>query len=608
MEKGKMRLKKQLYPDMNDTESILWKYDKEKNPLKPAEEDVEKIYNLIKQLINDDDRKFDDDTKDIDIKNILKLVYKDLSKEEKEELQYRKINENKRLSEIKIDVVKGSIYKIKKYFLENNYLKDIRGGSMMIDYLNIDAVEKVMINGKYRFNGDNIIYCGGGNIFLVVPAGYGQGLCETFETEFTKMGLTVMNAFETISCSLYDLLFDFSKIKKKIESKVTERSKIKFYEIDPDLQSYMWNAVLEGIEKNNREKNLKQNIVYKKEEKGIGVCDLCDIREAKYTIKNEPDIHKVCCSCMRKHLMGKQKSKFLDDYEQHVREKKDVSFKIDDSSRVGSLDDISDEIAVIYGDGNNMGNVLNSVYNIFEMMYFSRKTDNGAKNAVYGALYNAMGKSAKFEIVALGGDDIFIIVPAEHAFKIASDIINIFDEKFDHTITMSVGIAIAKNATPIASLFELAQEKLHEAKKFLKEKEEDKKIEEGSMDVIELIGDMHFRGSKDEKRIFPLSNSNYKAYSKKIEQFKKSNKARTQLYKIGYAKENMSPEEFELFYYYQNSKQKGPNVDELIKNIIEGSKERGDEIYIKDPITINRGNPYDINWKELILIYERGVE
>ncbi|NLJ88268.1 MAG: hypothetical protein GX327_05725 [Epulopiscium sp.] len=44
-------------------------------------------------------------------------------------LSKKKINLFK---EIEIDIIKGSIYKIKRYFLENDKLKDIRGGSTII--------------------------------------------------------------------------------------------------------------------------------------------------------------------------------------------------------------------------------------------------------------------------------------------------------------------------------------------------------------------------------------------------------------------------------------------------------------------------------------------
>lgn len=624
--------KKQLYPKKN-----CWDYMSDKDDLRPAARDVGQIDCLISQLIqynekvNNFENKISDkkglkdvvreshedyskSVNEIDdyMKKFLRAIYSSNMREDFSE--YKLKNSNFTAKDIKVDIVKGSIYKIKKYFLENNNLKDIRGGSMMIDYLNIDKVEELIIDNG--FSKDNIIFCGGGNIFLVFPKGYGHKFCKLFETEFTKISLTVMSAFESMECTLWDFLFNFKKIKKQIETKVTERSKMKVYEINPDLDNYECRKItLKGksIEKDTVIDFEKQLNKYQKVSKGI--CNLCNTRDAKYKITDEAEELNACSSCVRKHIVGKEKSLFYDEYVEYVRknEQGQKEFKIDESIIIDSVNKIGDEIAVIYGDGNNMGSIVKNIENTFEMMYFSRRTDKVTKGSVYHALFEAMKDKARFEVVGLGGDDIFIIVPAKYAFKIAKDIIEKFDSDFGvesetnkemKQITMSVGIAIGKCATPIASLAELAQMRLKKAKELVKNDE----LDEGSLDVIEIVGDMYI-GEENRKRLFPMTKSNLDVFMKEMKIFKDSGRARSQLYKIGYSKENMDSEEFELFYYYQNSKQTGKNgianIDKFIGNVIKKSNRR--KCKKKDSVNLNRVNPYEIDWNELILLYERGV-
>lgn len=613
------KYKEQLYPNPkdihnNDYNKRPWDYKKEQDALRPSVSDVNQIYSLMNMLIKHNLQSKNITSADDSVKKLLREVYSENVNEKDKISNINFENETVDIKEIEVDIIKGSIYKIKKYFLENNNLKDIRGGSMMIDHLNITEVKNIMDN--QGFTSENIIYCGGGNIFIVVPKGKGEALCEVFEKEFTRISLTVMSAFESISCSLYDLLFNFTSIKSKIETKVTERSKMKIYEIDPDPDKSEEKAKLYGC-KEIKLRNLKEEIKFKLYPKANKeVCELCHTRDAKFLINDESEELNVCNSCLRKHIVGKKKSTFIDEYKDYVRKFKKDNYQMEHDD-IGSIDEIGSEIAVIYGDGNNMGNVVKKITNIFEMMYFSRITDERVKAAVYESLYEVMGSEAKFEVLGLGGDDIFIIVPAVHAFEISTKIIDKFDKAFNKQITMSVGIAIAKSATPVTSLFSLAQSKLKSAKKLVRKY----KLQEGSIDVIELIGDMH-SGSQQEKlivdnykieekeslenkRVFPLSNSDFKRCISNVQKIK--GKVRTQLYKIGYAKENMMKEEFELFFFYQNSKQKKSkntedisNIYDLIKVLNKSCKYAGDKF--------NKADPYSINWNELILLYERGVE
>jgi len=526
-----------LYSDlMEKMKELCWNY-KNKLEKKPAVLDVYKIYKLINSIINSNyttkeiDTKFFSEDED-PIKEFIANIINE--------------NNNDEFTDIEVDIVKGSIYKIKKYFLENNKIKDIRGGSTIIDYLNIELVKQKL--AELNLNEENLIYSGGGNIFLVVPKGNGAKICENLEKAFTEISLTAMNAFEYITVTLNDLAFNFKSVSSKVTRILEDRKKIKIYKINPDNN-------LKKIMKDNKPfiswENYKENkeLIDKKV-----VCELCNIRDAKYKI-NEAETIAACPSCLRKHIAGKKKSLFFSEYEKFIN--KNMKYK----NEINTLKDISEDIAIIYGDGNNMGKIVMQINNVFEMMYFSRKTDETTKKSVYKAIYDVMGTEARFEVIALGGDDIFIIVPAKYAIEITTKIIDNFNSKFNDEITMSASIIISNYNTPISSTFKIAQDKLKSAKKILRNNEA---IKDGSIDLIEIIGSSNLVES-DNIRLFPKTNKDFKKIVKLLREFKEKDEGKTQIHKMSYAQKNMEEQEFELFFHYQESR----NNNSLKKLIIE---------------------------------------
>lgn len=549
-----VRCKEQLYP-LNKDEQWLYRFSGAE--FVPSKDDVFKIYVLINRLRNsklDLKNQFYSSKQD-DVKDFLRDIYGN--------------NTTAFAKDLKIDLIKGSIYKIKKYFLENNNLKEIRGGSIIIDYLNNEVVEEILED--QGFNNENIIYCGGGNILIAVPEGYGDVICRKLESRFRDISLTAMNAFEFINTNFNELAFNYKDIARKVNDKLEERKKMKLYEVNPD-------SSLEKVRIKDKRISFLENVYPLKYNRAV--CDFCDIRDAKYTLKENREEKSICPSCLRKHRVGQGKGIFVEEYKKYTNSH---------MNQIDSIIELGEEIAVIYGDGNNMGKVVMDIENIFEMMYFSRKTDSITKNAVYKSLKKVMREDVRFEVIALGGDDIFIIVPAEYAYAISTSIIDEFDKAFDFKITMSIGIAISKSTTPIASLFSIAQKQLKDAKEMVKKQN----LKEGTIDIIEILGDMHI-SNVGTKREFPLSNSQFRKYVDSIKDFKRKTKMKTQLYKLRYAQQSMIEDEFNLFYQYQDSK-KGKDeyqIQELIKSIYGDKTEKID-------------SPYKICWDDLILIWKR---
>ncbi|MBD2194834.1 type III-B CRISPR-associated protein Cas10/Cmr2 [Calothrix anomala FACHB-343] len=115
-------------------------------------------------------------------------------------------------------------------------------------------------------------------------------------------------------------------------------------------------------------------------------------------------------------------------------------------------------VAYIYADGNNMGGFIQNIRTPQEYQEFSQDVENATKYAVYQALaYNLHPREIKgiseaeskvkdgdlihpFEIITIGGDDIFLIVPADKALQIAKMI----GEQFENILLEKVKISGVK--------------------------------------------------------------------------------------------------------------------------------------------------------------------
>lgn len=433
-----------------------------------------------------------------------------------------------KFKDIEIDVVKGSIYKIKKYFLENSKIKDIRGGSYIIDYLNVDKTKEILREKEIE---ECIVYAGGGNVILILPKGHGQELSRIFEEEYTKTALTCMNAFESLTVSLNEFFLNFKEVSRKINDKLEERKKLKVYPINP----------ISDLEKIDDIK-----ITYEKIAPHNKECSLCNTRDAHYTTKTSEGDICVCSSCLRKTTVGARvKGIFINEFENKYK------VQLEDIKTLKDIKDDRGYVAVIYGDGNNMGNVVMNIKTPFEMMYFSRKLDEITRNSVYDAIYDVLGKQSKFEVIALGGDDVFIIVPADRSLEISNKIIKNFDSAFNGEITMSVGICISKHNTPIRNMFEISQGKLKSAKKITR----NSNVKCGSVDLIVLESNDIISPKTKNTKLFPMLQNEFDRVINVVKNMKNDKDIkRSQLYKLRYAANTLEDIEFEMYYLYQEAR------------------------------------------------------
>jgi CRISPR-associated protein Cmr2 len=150
---------------------------------------------------------------------------------------------------------------------------------------------------------------------------------------------------------------------------------------------------------------------------------------------------------------------------------------------------VSNFVGVIYADGNNMGAKLDSFDKPEEFQRFSEKVRNALERAVFSGLgdlldghhvadyeYRSSGtrkrrrsyKYQPFEIISIGGDDVYMFVPADVALELAHHLCQQFERAFGGELTLAAGVLIAHVSTPIYFSRSIVKGLLKNAKKLSK--------------------------------------------------------------------------------------------------------------------------------------------
>ncbi|MCT7971073.1 type III-B CRISPR-associated protein Cas10/Cmr2 [Laspinema olomoucense] len=278
------------------------------------------------------------------------------------------------------------------------------------------------------------------------------------------------------------------------------------------------------------------------------------------------------------------------------------STKIVEAQRTEEIGNYSDGfIAFIYADGNNMGGYIQKIQTPQEYTEFSQDIFEATKKSVFRALrehlnpyklQNLANPDSKhrdgtwihpFEIIAIGGDDVMLIVPANQALAIAQTIGEEFEKillannKTTYQITekdilsnpvtchryqdpqnppqpsqcqlsMSTGVLITSYSTPIYYAEKLTNQLLKSAKKKAKTLKEDFCYHGGTIDILALksvtmissnIQEFRESGLTKEqgKQTLKLYGAPYTLYEiggliKTIAALKESEFPRSQLYQI----------------------------------------------------------------------------
>ncbi len=467
-----------------------------------------------------------------------------------------------------VDLVKGGLVKIKQYYLETNKIPEIRGASLLLERVNTEKMEQLISREHIR---ECLIYAGGGKMMGIFPNGTGEDMRRKIEVMAEKETVTALFNFCSRPYQLTRLVTDYKNVVDEMDLALEERQGLRWdFRLEPQADRFLLSDLL----KHEGGKEIKDS--------ENEFCTSCRNRHAAAVLTHGGEEEKLCPSCLRKRSEGGRSAKRSrhQKYKEFVQRtyKKVIS---DDVKSYNKLSDLSENgfIGIIYGDANSMSSGINRLNSFMTMRYFSEVTADAVTSIVYRALYKNLGNSLSFEIIAVGGDDIFLFVPGNKAYDIACTIGQEFDDQFqnksnqEYQMTMSLGVCITHDNMPVQYSFAAAQELLKSAKQ--KAWQEGKKGNAGgTIDWMVIENEMpggadltYLRKSvtdKPEKTLRPYTWDQARAVKKFIKKLEDEKSFAFQLRQSWYRR---TKEEAELFYEYQVSRKEDTKVRCALKRL-----------------------------------------
>ncbi|MDY6856505.1 MAG: hypothetical protein SWO11_17740 [Thermodesulfobacteriota bacterium] len=232
----------------------------------------------------------------------------------------------------------------------------------------------------------------------------------------------------------------------------------------------------------------------------MAICASCGVGIAKY----HKNLHKderenyICEICYKKSVARNSiKEMFLLEFSKLVSESsnQEVEFP-NDTKEVTKLDLKNNYVAYIVADINNMGMVFSSCNNFEQLEKLSDNLDHVIKESLAEPTKILMEKQMKDTSslipvlpLILGGDDIFVLIPARWALDFTQQFVKEFENRmneflknmaiegatFNHKkdkITISAAVVLCKSKFPYSIAHEIGEEQLIKAKKRAKENDE----------------------------------------------------------------------------------------------------------------------------------------
>ena len=156
-------------------------------------------------------------------------------------------------------------------------------------------------------------------------------------------------------------------------------------------------------------------------------------------------------------------------------------------------------MALIYADGNRMGQVLDQLSTVEEYNRFARLVDDLLLRVTYRELAKQLEERPNqpfFEVLMAGGDDLMLVTTPDVAFALAIEIARGFEQYstklVEDGLSLGIGIAIAHARYPIAAMRQLATDLQKRAKR--------RSFESGGKSAVDFAV-VTAAGSQDLERI-----------------------------------------------------------------------------------------------------------
>jgi len=358
-------------------------------------------------------------------------------------------------------LVSADTDQVKGYVYESAKIPEVRGASALLEDLNKEEAADVL-RKCFGIPEEWMIYAGGGSFLIVTAAEVAELIVDRITTLYPAQTLTATITAVHRPILLADLQAALGRHVHKLglSLKVAKLQKKAVPHFDTLPQ--------------------------------VEFCAVCGIRPAADRYGDTPDL--LCASCTRKRQHS-HKERILKEFAEYVSRQPRLrngyygNVPPDAVTWAETLTDIgrlsNGYVGAILADGDDVGRFVYSLQTLREFHDFAHSLEKTIRKAVFQSLAthlhcHPLGTARRqwthfhpFEIIAAGGDDLFLIVPARIAFDIALSIMEAFAEAKPDIVPphlqdrhwgMSAGILICPDHFPIYFMHAMASELLSRAK------------------------------------------------------------------------------------------------------------------------------------------------
>ena len=419
----------------------------------------------------------------------------------------------------------GDTDAIKSYVYETQALPEIRGASQIL----VELEDKVRELFRTQLVEECLIYCGGGGFLAIVPASMAKEIKQKIERRYLER-----TQVATVTVALSEPLGYVQFARGLAPHTDEELRNLSGQGVAGDLLFSHFEALLADRTKRKNFGELVSALTGRLQQakrmrtcapffEALPIqrrCDSCGKRPAEEW--DEVKRERLCRICHQKRDKGRgQRRDFLKKFVQWVENAKGVKVPLEDLAGrlrypqdLDTLAGAGGRIALLYADGNNMGELLQLMPSPASYRHFSQVLESATRDSLFAAIWTVFGEDrlkdasqpVPFEIIALGGDDVVVIVPAEYGWALALQVLKEFEnhpgiQKLEQelrgrlggsvlrrpishepdlvqqggretaiSLTLSAGLAIADVKYPVSFLFALAEGLLKQAKKLARER------------------------------------------------------------------------------------------------------------------------------------------
>lgn len=383
-----------------------------------------------------------------------------------------------------IGVVYGGTVKVKEYLFESAELPAVRGASVLLDIINHERIPNAFrpefcCQPAAGLIPESLVMAGGGNVFAIVPAKIAAAVARYIEELHERITMVAQSvavahclpakAFlkggEDASRAVLTELVTLQKARQGVKLPWWPQEFA-----DPSVET-------EGIDLNfGAAPDEQVSYPHTRRFNGARVCDRCRQRMAAVEVERPEGLERLCRPCLLRAHAGRELKHRLHRMLRSYAEARNLQISGQEPKTIHDIVNADQSIggrggmiAVVYGDGNNMGQVVQRLSSFASLHLFAQRMETTITDAVFSALIHHCGR-VEAEFLLLGGDDMFFLMPASRAAAVSCALSEAFDLAFTNlsegrpTITMSVGLAIGHEKAPIEMLVDAARQLLKSAK------------------------------------------------------------------------------------------------------------------------------------------------